>query len=113
MPVATSSTRASSRPLMSSRSASANEPKVAALREPGPVRDAALAELHALLLRGAHHELRRRPELLARLSRGEVDDLAHQATDDAMTAILAKLDTFRGDEPSPPPRAGRTCTPRS
>jgi len=97
MPVATSSTRAYSRPLMISRSASANEPMVDALREPGPVRDAALAELHALLLRGAHHELRRRPELLARLSRGEVDDLAHQATDDAMTAILAKLDTFRGE----------------
>ena len=97
MPVATSGTRAYSRPLMISRSASANEPMVDALREPGPVRDAALAELHALLLRGAHHELRRRPELLARLSRGEVDDLAHQATDDAMTAILAKLDTFRGE----------------
>ena len=88
MPVATSGTRAYSRPLMISRSASANEPMVDALREPGPVRDAALAELH---------ELRRRPELLARLSRGEVDDLAHQATDDAMTAILAKLDTFRGE----------------
>ena len=97
MPVATSRTRAYSRPRMISRSASANEPMVDALREPGPVRDAALAELHALLLRGAHHELRRRPELLARLSRGEVDDLAHQATDDAMTAILAKLDTFRGE----------------
>ena len=68
-----------------------------ALRRPGPVRDAALAELHALLLRGAHHELRRRPDVLARLSRGEIDDLAHQATHDAMAAILAKLDTFRGE----------------
>jgi RNA polymerase sigma-70 factor (ECF subfamily) len=82
---------------MTSRSASANEPMVDALRRPGPVQDAALAELHALLLRGAHHELRRRPALLARLSWGEIDDLAHQATDDAMTAILAKLDTFRGE----------------
>ena len=67
-----------------------------ALRQSGPVRDTALAELHALLLRGAYHELRRRPEVLARLSPGDLDDLAHQATDDAMTAMLAKLDTVRG-----------------
>ena len=39
----------------------------------------ALAELHALLLRGAYHELRRRPEVLARLSPADFDDLAHQA----------------------------------
>jgi RNA polymerase sigma-70 factor (ECF subfamily) len=68
-----------------------------ALRQNGPGRDAALADLHVLLLRGAHHELRRRPEVLARLSPGELDDLAHQAADDALAAILAKLDTFRGD----------------
>ena len=74
-----------------------SEPLLDALRQTGPLRDAALAELHALLLRGAHHELRRRPDALAKLSPGEIDDLAHQATDDAMTAILAKLDTFRGE----------------
>jgi RNA polymerase sigma-70 factor, ECF subfamily len=68
-----------------------------ALRHTGPVRDTALAELHALLLRGAYHELHRRPEALARLSPGEIDDLAHQATNDAMAAILGKLDTFRGE----------------
>ena len=74
-----------------------SDPLLHALRETGPVRDAALAELHALLLRGAYHELRRRPEALARLSAGEIDDLAHQATNDAKAAILAKLDTFRGE----------------
>jgi RNA polymerase sigma-70 factor (ECF subfamily) len=74
-----------------------SEPLVEALRGPGPARDAALAELHALLLRGAHHELRRRQRLLAEISHGEVEDLANQATDDAMAAILAKLDTFRGE----------------
>jgi RNA polymerase sigma-70 factor (ECF subfamily) len=73
------------------------EPLLDALRQTGPVRDAALAELRALLLRGAHHELRRRAETLARLSPGELDDLAHQAADDAMAAILAKLDSFRGE----------------
>src|SRR4051794_38818814 len=56
----------------------------------------ALTELHSLLLRGAHHELRRRRAQLPDASAGELDDLATQAADDAMTAILAKLDTFRG-----------------
>lgn len=66
------------------------------LRAAGPARDAALIELHALLMRGAHHELRRRRDLLAHVPAGELDDLATQAADDAMAAILAKLHTFRG-----------------
>jgi RNA polymerase sigma-70 factor, ECF subfamily len=51
--------------------------------------DAAIARLHDLLLRAARFEIRRRRA-------GFHDDLAHQAADDALTAILAKLDTFRG-----------------
>jgi RNA polymerase sigma-70 factor (ECF subfamily) len=67
-----------------------------ALRGPPPVRDAAIAELHSLLLRGARHELARRRAALADVSRDEVRDLATHAADDALVAILAKLDTFRG-----------------
>jgi len=67
------------------------------LRQTGPARQAALTELHELLLRGAHHELRRRRDLLLRMSQAEMDDLAVQAAGDAMIAILAKLDTFRGE----------------
>ena len=66
------------------------------LRQVGPAHDAAVAELHGLLLRGAHHELGRRRSALAELSRDELEDLATQAADDALVAILAKLDTFRG-----------------
>lgn len=73
------------------------EPLLAGLRQSGPARDAALAELHALLLRGAHHELRRRRDQLAQLPHGDLDDLANQAADDALAAILAKLDRFRGE----------------
>jgi RNA polymerase sigma-70 factor, ECF subfamily len=62
-----------------------------ALRAQGPAREAALAELHALLLRGAYHELRRR-----QVQWEELDDLANQAADDALAAILTKLDSFRG-----------------
>jgi RNA polymerase sigma-70 factor (ECF subfamily) len=67
-----------------------------ALRGPPAEREAALAALHALLLRGAHHELNRRRASLTHVQPGEVDDLAMQAADDALAAILAKLDTFRG-----------------
>ncbi len=64
---------------------------VAALRGPPGPREEALADLHALLLRAAHHELGRR-----RVDPAEAGDLATQAADDALMAILAKLDTFRG-----------------
>jgi RNA polymerase sigma-70 factor (ECF subfamily) len=67
------------------------------LRADGGARFDAMAELHALLLRGARHELSRRSELLAGVSRVEIDDLANHAADDALTAILAKLDSFRGE----------------
>jgi RNA polymerase sigma-70 factor, ECF subfamily len=67
-----------------------------ALQRGGPAADAAVAELHALLLRGAHHELRRHHESLGDVPRAELDDLATQAADDATAAILAKLHTFRG-----------------
>ena len=66
------------------------------LRAAGAAREAALTDLHALLVRGAHHELRRRRELLAHVSHAELDDLATQAADDALAMVLAKLDTFRG-----------------
>ena len=67
------------------------------LRAAGPPREAALTELHALLVRGAHHELRRRRDLLAHVSHAELEDLAMQAADDALAMVLAKLHTFRGD----------------
>jgi RNA polymerase sigma-70 factor (ECF subfamily) len=67
-----------------------------ALRGPPGVRDAAVAELHTLLVRGALHELGRRRAALAHLPAGEIDDLATQAADDALVAILAKLHAFRG-----------------
>jgi len=67
-----------------------------ALKGPPAVRDAAITRLHALLVRGAYHELGRRRAALAHVSGPAIDDLAMQAADDALVAILAKLDTFRG-----------------
>ena len=62
---------------------------------PGP-RDAAVARLHAYLLRVARFELARRRAAFASFSRGELDDLAMQTADDALVAVLRKLPTFRG-----------------
>jgi RNA polymerase sigma-70 factor (ECF subfamily) len=56
----------------------------------------AIGELHALLLGGARFELNRRRSSLTHVPSGEIDDLAMQAADDALLAVLAKLDTFRG-----------------
>jgi len=67
-----------------------------ALEGPPAIRSAAIAELHGLLLRGAHHELARRRTTLSHVPADEVADLATQAADDALVAILAKLHTFRG-----------------
>jgi RNA polymerase sigma-70 factor (ECF subfamily) len=66
-----------------------------ALRASGPERDAAIARLHALLLRAARFEVRRRGQITGH---GDShDDLAQESADDALVAILAKLDSFRGD----------------
>ena len=67
-----------------------------ALQGPPAIRHAAIAELHTLLLRGAHHELARRRHTLTHIPGDELGDLATQAADDALVAILAKLHTFRG-----------------
>jgi RNA polymerase sigma-70 factor (ECF subfamily) len=69
---------------------------MAALRGPPAEREPALARLHALMLRAARFELDRRRRALGHVPTGELDDLAAQAADDAMVALLGKLDRFRG-----------------
>jgi len=68
-----------------------------ALDSAGLRRDAAIRRLHALLLHETRFEVRRRATLLGHPSGRDLDDLAVQAADDAVVAILAKLDRFRGD----------------
>ena len=63
----------------------------------GRVRDAAIARLHELLLRAARFEVRRRAAAARHVGGRELDDLAHQSAHDALVAVLAKLDDFRGD----------------
>jgi RNA polymerase sigma-70 factor (ECF subfamily) len=62
----------------------------------GAERGEALADLHDLMLRAARFEIGRRLAALAHVRGESLDDLAHQAADDALVAVLAKLDDFRG-----------------
>jgi len=66
------------------------------LGDRGFAREQALARLHELLLRIAHGELRRRAGQHP-ITGPELDDLAHQAADDALLAITGKLAGFRGE----------------
>jgi len=73
-----------------------SEEWVRGLKGVGSERDAAIARLHALLLRVARLEAGRRSSQL-RVDGPELDDLANQAASDALIAIVAKLDQFRGE----------------
>jgi RNA polymerase sigma-70 factor, ECF subfamily len=68
---------------------------IAALRGTGAERQAAAATLHAMLLRAARFELGRRRAMVAGAARETIDDLAMQSADDALSAILSKLDSYR------------------
>ena len=56
----------------------------------------AVARLHAMLLRVAQGEAARRRASLPTRGMEEVEDLCMQSANDALAAVLAKLDTFRG-----------------
>jgi RNA polymerase sigma-70 factor (ECF subfamily) len=66
------------------------------LREGHPRREQTIAKLHDVLVRVAVHELARRRGQLGSIGGPEFDDLAHQAADDALVSILAKLEDFQG-----------------
>ncbi len=68
-----------------------------ALSDTGPKHQEALDRLHALLVRAARFEIKRRRRDLASSQPGELEDLATQAAADALMAIMRKLHTYRGD----------------
>jgi RNA polymerase sigma-70 factor, ECF subfamily len=92
--VTTAGTEAPDTRLRSDRSAPDSESRewLRALSSAGAEHENAVERLHALLLRAARVEVARRRSPL-----GEADDLAVQAADDALVAVLSKLHTYRGD----------------
>ncbi|MGH2873258.1 MAG: hypothetical protein ACRDL5_12450, partial [Solirubrobacteraceae bacterium] len=67
------------------------------LRGGGGEREAAIAELHGLLVAAATFEINRRHANAPQRRGGDLADLAQQSADDALVSILGKLDDFRGD----------------
>jgi RNA polymerase sigma-70 factor, ECF subfamily len=63
----------------------------------GRERENAVEDLHALLLRATLFEIGRRGQSGSAGGSIGADDLAVQAADDALVAILAKLHTYRGN----------------
>jgi RNA polymerase sigma-70 factor (ECF subfamily) len=68
-----------------------------ALAGTGHAHDEAVGRLHELLLRAARYEVSRRRVTLPHLRGGDHHDLAEQAADDALVAVLGKLEDFRGE----------------
>jgi RNA polymerase sigma-70 factor (ECF subfamily) len=62
-----------------------------------PQRDVAIGALRAILLKAARYEVARRRTSFPHVRGDDFDDLAHQSADDALVAVLGKLDDFRGD----------------
>jgi RNA polymerase sigma-70 factor (ECF subfamily) len=58
-------------------------------------REEAIARLHTLLLRAARFEVSRRRQAFPHV-RSDLDDIAHEAADDALMSVLRRLDEFRG-----------------
>ena len=66
------------------------------LRATGIAHARALERLHDLVLRAAYAEAHRRSHLYPEIGGPELDDLCRQAADDAVVAVTAKLDGYRG-----------------
>lgn len=63
----------------------------------GAERDQAVVELRTLLLGAARFEVRRRRRTMPHLRGDDYDDVAEQSANDALLAVLEKLDSYRGE----------------
>jgi RNA polymerase sigma-70 factor, ECF subfamily len=70
---------------------------LAALKSEGQAQTAALSDLRAYVLRAALYALQRSRSNLRDLAPSDVEQLAEDCAQDALTAILGHLDQFRGE----------------
>jgi RNA polymerase sigma-70 factor (ECF subfamily) len=66
------------------------------LTDDGPAGQQSLARLRDVLLRATRHQVWRLRDLLPGAGAGDLEDLAQQAANDALVAVLRQLDTFEG-----------------
>ena len=69
---------------------------VEGLSATGAEHTAAIERLHDLLLRATIAEARRREHIYPEIEGAELDDICGQAADDAVVAVIGKLDGYRG-----------------
>jgi len=69
---------------------------VEALSLPGPRQDQAMSSLHQMMLRASRHQVWRMRSTLAGVGNERLEEIANQAADEAMMAVLKKLATFEG-----------------
>jgi RNA polymerase sigma-70 factor (ECF subfamily) len=68
-----------------------------ALQGAGPDHEQAVKRLHELLIGAARFEVSRRRVALSYVRGEELEDIATQAANDALVAVLRKLDSYRGE----------------
>lgn len=81
---------------MAETGVASDEPWVNDLNDPGPPGHVAQRSLHDLLLRATRHQVWRLRSQLPGAGPADLEDLAQQAADDALLAVLGKLATFEG-----------------
>jgi RNA polymerase sigma-70 factor, ECF subfamily len=69
---------------------------VEALSVPGPGQDHAMGSLHQMMLRACRHQVQGMRSTLAGVGNERLEEIANQAADEAMMAVLTKLSTFEG-----------------
>jgi len=69
---------------------------VAVLSTPGHGQDQAMSRLHEMMLRASRHQVGRMRSSLAGVGNERLEEIANQAADEAMMAVLTKLSTFEG-----------------
>ena len=74
----------------------ANIEWISPLTGTGPAHDAAVQQLHELMLRAARHQISRMYMSLPEIGAVRWDEIIHQAADEATVAALGKLATFEG-----------------
>jgi RNA polymerase sigma-70 factor, ECF subfamily len=69
---------------------------VADLSVPGPRQDRAMSGLHQMMLRASRHQVWRMRSALSGVGSERLEEIANQAADEAMMAVLGKLSSFEG-----------------
>ena len=69
---------------------------LADLTDDGPAGQQALLRLRELLVRATRHQVWRLRDLLPGAGAGDLEDMAQQAANDALVAVLRQLGTFEG-----------------